>query len=390
MTRQGHHRTAPEAVTSFGRRRRRQKTGALLVIVIAAAATLVATSHQAPSAPAARRASHSPTPRPATTKVHDRAGSHPPKGTAPASRPVGSASGLSLFVEPDAGPAPVYALLRSARHTLDVEIYELEDDQAVAILAADARRGVRVRVLLDAHFVGHYNQPAYTYLRARGVAVRWAPSQFEVTHEKAIVVDGRLAAVMTMNLTARYYASSRDFVVVDRRRTDVAAVASTFAYDWADGGLPPASPADLVWSPGAQDALVALIAAARHELLVENEEMSDQKVTSALQAAARRGVRVEVVMTRRREWTGAFDALAQAGVAVRTYADSAPLYIHAKAIAVDPGSSRARVFVGSQNFSSASLLNNRELGLVISQPAIVARVAAVIRADAAGATPWRP
>ena len=85
----------------------------------------------------------------------------------------------------------MYALLRSARRSVDVEIYELEDDQAAAILAADARRGVRVRVLLDAHYVGRYNEPAFSYLRARGVAVRWAPSQFDVTHEKAIVVDHR-------------------------------------------------------------------------------------------------------------------------------------------------------------------------------------------------------
>ena len=372
----------------FGRsRRRRQNAGALLLIVIALAAVLVATSHQTPSAPAGQPALHSPSPRPKKAK---KAKKHTQKSAASTSRPAVSKSALSLVVEPDAGPAPVYALLRAARRSVDVEIYELEDDQATAILAADARRGVRVRVLLDAHFVGHYNQPAYSFLRARGVAVRWAPAQFDVTHEKAIVVDRRIAAIMTMNLTPRYYSSSREFIAFDRERADVAAVEATFAYDWADGGLPPSSPSDLVWSPGAQDALVALIASARHELLIENEEMNDPAVTGALQAAARRGVRVEVVMTRQSEWAGAFDALVRAGVVVRTYSYSAPLYIHAKAIVVDPGSPHARVFVGSQNFSVASLLYNRELGLITSRRAIISRVAAVIRSDAAGATLWRP
>ena len=372
----------------FGRsRRRRQNAGALLLIVIVVAAVLVATSHQTPSAPAGQPASHSPSPRPKKAK---KAKKHTQKRAAQTSQPAGSASVLSLVVEPDAGPTPVYALLRAARRSVDVEIYELEDDQATAILAADARRGVRVRVLLDAHFVGHYNQPAYSFLRARGVAVRWAPAQFDVTHEKAIVVDRRIAAIMTMNLTPRYYSSSREFIAFDRERADVAAVEATFAYDWADGGLPPSSPSDLVWSPGAQDALVALSASARHELLLENEEMNDPAVTGALQAAARRGVRVEVVMTRQSEWAGAFDALVRAGVVVRTYSYSAPLYIHAKAIVVDPGSPHGRVFVGSQNFSVASLLYNRELGLITSRRAIISRVAAVIRSDAAGATPWRP
>jgi len=293
-------------------------------------------------------------------------------------------------VEPDAGLGPVYALLRSARHSVDVEIYELEDDRADAILAADAARGVRVRVLLNEHFVGRYNRPAFAYLRSHGAAVRWAPSRFDLTHEKAIVVDGRRAAVMSMNLTARYYASTRDFVLLDGGRADAAAIAATFAGDWTDGGLPARSPASLVWSPGAQDALVALIDSARHRLLVENEEMNDDAVTIALRAAARRGVKVEVVMTRERSWAAAFSALARDGVAVRTYAASAPLYIHAKAIVVDPGTARARAFVGSQNFSVTSLSYNRELGLVTSRSAIVAALAAVISRDGAGATPWRP
>ena len=291
------------------------------------------------------------------------------------------------MVEPDAGPGPLYALLRSARRSVDVEIYELEDDQAEAILAADAERGVRVRVLLDEHYVGRYNRPAFAFLQSHGVAVRWAPSRFDLTHEKAIVVDGRRAAIMSMNLTARYYASTRDFVLLDGVRADVAAVATTFDDDWTNGGLPASSPAGLVWSPGAQDALVALIDSARHQLLVENEEMDDDAVTSALQAAARRGVKVEVVMTRESSWAAAFSALARGGVVVRTYSPSASLYIHAKAIVVDPGTARARAFVGSQNFSVASLLYNRELGLVTSRPAIVAALAAVIARDGAARPP---
>ena len=136
---------------------------------------------------------------------------------------------------------------------------------------------MRVRVLLDSHFVGHYNEPAFYYLKAHGVAVRWAPSRFELTHEKAIVIDRRLAAIMTMNLTARYYSSTRDFVLLDRSRSDVAAVEATFASDWAARHGASGAPAGLLWSPGSQRALVTLIASAHHSLLVENEEMARQR-----------------------------------------------------------------------------------------------------------------
>jgi phosphatidylserine/phosphatidylglycerophosphate/cardiolipin synthase-like enzyme len=76
-------------------------------------------------------------------------------------------------------------------------------------------------------------------------------------------------------------------------------------------------------------------------------------------------------------------------VRVRTYAPTAPLYIHAKAIVADAGSSQQRAFVGSENFSGASLDQNRELGILTSDPGIVARLAETIGADAAGADQWQ-
>jgi phosphatidylserine/phosphatidylglycerophosphate/cardiolipin synthase-like enzyme len=300
-----------------------------------------------------------------------------------------STTSLSLLTEPNGGPQPLYNLLSSAHHSLDMVIYELEDSRACAVLAADASRGVRVRVLLDHRFIGRYNETAFSYLAHHGVAVRWAPSHFDLTHEKAIVVDNRLAAIMTLNLTARYYDSTRDFALLDRNSADVAAIETTFSSDWSGGSSAGTASRDLVWSPGAEQTLVNLIASARHSLLIENEEMKDSAVISALQTSARRGVRVEVVMTRATEWSRAFSALSTAGVAVRTYAASAPLYIHAKVIVVDAGSSDARVFVGSQNFSVTSLTYNRELGIITAAPTIVNSVAAVVRDDAAAATPWR-
>ena len=298
-------------------------------------------------------------------------------------------SGLSLMVEPYAGPTPLYALLRSARKTVDLVMYELEDMQAEAILAQDEARGVKVRVLLDKSYVGKYNQAAFSYLQAHQVAVRWAPSHFQLTHEKAMVIDDKTAAIMTLNFTAQYYSSSRDFAVIDTKAADVSAIETTFTRDWAGSTGTAPKGVDLLWSPGSEQALLDLISSSHHSLLVENEEMGDAAVTGALEAAARRGVKVEVVMTRQTSWSKAFDALTAAGVVVRTYAASAPLYIHAKAIVVDPGYPGDEVFIGSQNFSVTSLLRNRELGIITSDSAMITTVASVLEQDAAGGALWR-
>ncbi len=292
---------------------------------------------------------------------------------------------LKLITEPNAGYAPIDSLLASPRHRLDLTMYELEDQNAEVILAADARRGVDVRVLLDRDYVGDANSEAFSYLAAHHVHVRWASSQVEITHEKSFVIDGRTAVILTGNFTSRYYGSDRDFAVVDRNAADVSAIERVFDLDWANRPVTPGSGSDLVWSPGSEQTLVALIGSARHRLLVENEEMGAQPVVVALESAARRGVIVEVVMTDSSEWDETLSALSHAGVHVRTFAYDAPLYIHAKAISVDG----RRVFLGSENFSTESLEYNRELGLITGAPPIVASVTSTLAGDYAHAEPWR-
>jgi phosphatidylserine/phosphatidylglycerophosphate/cardiolipin synthase-like enzyme len=270
-------------------------------------------------------------------------------------------------------------------------MYELDDPVVESILAADAARGVRVRVILDKAYAGYRNAAAFAYLGAHRVAVRWAPARFDLDHEKAAVIDDTTALVMTMNFTARYYATTRDVVVVDTQPADVAAIETTFDADWGVGGAAPAPTGeDLLWSPGSERALVDLIDSARDSVSVENEEMEDPHITDALAGAARRHVKVTVVMTEDSSWSDALDSLAAAGVEVRTYPDTeSALYIHAKIVVVDPGRTDERVFVGSQNFSAASLLYNRELGIVTARPTIVETLARLVASDAVGGTAWR-
>jgi phosphatidylserine/phosphatidylglycerophosphate/cardiolipin synthase-like enzyme len=309
------------------------------------------------------------------------------------------AGALSLIAEPDDGIAPVLAMINGATKSVDLVMYELDDAQVEAALAADERRGVAVRVLLSAGYDGAsstVNGPAYNFLLAHGVAVRWSPSYFSLTHEKSLVVDGSRALIMTFNLTSKYYATGRDFGIVDGDTRDITAMERTFGDDWkgSDGGSGGSGNAslggnhgdagdDLVWSPGSEPALITLINSAQKSLYIYNEEMADMDVTKALIDAAERGVAVYVVMTGADEWKWDFAELATAGVHVRTYADdaSAPLYIHAKVIVADEGSLSARAFVGSENFSAASLGENRELGIMISDPMIIKSLMKTFSAD---------
>ena len=276
---------------------------------------------------------------------------------------------------------PIYDFMSSAKQSLEMTMYELSDPAAEQILIADHDKGVRVQVLLDRDYSGgSVNQAAYSTLSAAGVPVAWT-NDSEIFHQKTITVDDAQSAIMTGNLTSQYYATTRDFVVMDSQAADVAAIESVFASDWT-GAVPSPGPAgaDLVWSPGSASPLVALIDSAQHSVEVENEEMDSSAIEAALEADASRGVTVTVIMTSDSDWDSAFSQLESAGVHVVLYPDtSTAVYIHAKVIDVDG----TKAFVGSENFSTASLDDNRELGVITSSTTVLGPLNSTLSGDAA-------
>jgi cardiolipin synthase A/B len=287
-----------------------------------------------------------------------------------------------LIIEPGAGFSPVYGLIDGARHSIDVTMYEFDDTTAEHDLAAAARRGVQVRVILDER-EQRLNSSAYSYFSSHRVKVVWSWSRFTYTHQKTLVIDGSKAVIMTANLTSEYYPTSRDFLVVDTDRADVAAITAVFDADFAHRAVTPGDGADLVWSPtGSQDKLLALIDGATSSLRIYSEEMGDATVEDALVRAAERGVDVQICGENEDgEYDSAYARLARAGIHISYYSSSTGFYIHGKVIEADYGTRHAKIFIGSENFSSTSLNDNRELGLISSDPAVLSAVARTFAAD---------
>jgi phosphatidylserine/phosphatidylglycerophosphate/cardiolipin synthase-like enzyme len=305
---------------------------------------------------------------------------------------VVSVGALTAYAEPAYGYSFVPTAIAQAHDRVYLVMYELSDAQVISALEAAHHRGVDVRVLLDSAYHGRsYNTPAFQQLQSAGVPVRWAPAS-TIVHQKTLVVDNR-AWIMTGNLTPQYYSSSVDFTVMDQQAQDVAEIAQAFIDDW-NGDLTntPSSAqitgahGDLIFSPESESTLVGLInqAVAGSTMLVENEEMNSSAIESALEQAAHRGVDVRVVMTNSSSWASAFNQLVANGVHVATYASNAPIYIHAKAIVINNNTA----YVGSINFSTASMIYNRELGVITSDPQVVQQVISTINHDYTGAQPW--
>ena len=287
---------------------------------------------------------------------------------------------LTMWVLPQSGTGFLDSAVLHASKSIDLSMYVLSDQAFEADLVARAKAGLFVRVVLNSAYDGRSeNSSAASYLKQGGVHVVFAPSS-QIFHAKYLIIDNKVLYVGTGNLESYYYSSTRDFWVEDRSASDVQAALSTFGADFSGSSAPLADGASLLWSPGSTSTLVNLIGDAKHSLLVENEEMNDTSIESALEGAASRGVDVQVVMTYSSEWRTALENLRSAGVHVRVLPSSG-LYIHAKVICTDCASSDARVFIGSENFSVSSLVYNRELGVLSNFPSVVHDVRSGVLSD---------
>jgi cardiolipin synthase A/B len=307
--------------------------------------------------------------------------------------PAGGATRMSvvsrIWAEPQSGYDFINAAIGGARANIDLSMYELSDPTIEHALVDEAHKGVDVRVILNADYEGtSENATAASILRAGSVHVVWAPAN-QIFHAKYLVIDDSTAYIGTGNFVPSDYSSTRDFWVADTDSADVSAIVATFNGDFDHGGSTSHQSGGLVWSPGSTTALTGLIATARHSLLVENEEMDFAPIEDALISAARRGVAVDVVMTEDPDWTAALDRLAGAGVHVRLLSES-QIYIHAKVICADCTTTSGTVFIGSENFSTSSLVYNRELGVITATPAAVRAVRAAVVADYALGSPVSP
>ncbi len=315
----------------------------------------------------------------------------PAKSSHPApAHPAAAAGGsgtLQVLVEPTAGVGAIYKLITGAKSSVELTMYELRDTTAENDLAADAKRGVDVRVILDSHLEKSRNTATYDFLSSHRVHVTWADSG-TTYHQKTLTVDGKTSVIMTLNMVTEDYAGTRDFAVIDTNHADVARDRRHVQRrlrapgDHPAGRRRPGLVADqlAVVDPGRDQRRQA------HPLGRERGDgrlHDHRRAGRGGQARRRRGGHDD-----RRERVGLRVQPARAARACTSgsYADSDNvLYIHAKAVVADAGRSDQQVFVGSENFSKASLGYNRELGLRTANKAVISVISATLAADYAGA-----
>ncbi|MCT0198860.1 cardiolipin synthase [Synechococcus sp. CS-1325] len=290
-----------------------------------------------------------------------------------------------LLVMPDDGAPAVVALIDAARTSLLLKQFKLQSEQIEQALLRAHQRGVVVQVMLNPHTSGgdRWNDEAFTWLQANGMAAAWTSEAFPVTHEKSMVVDRSLALIASFNLADKYFTETRDYGVVTQARAVVDQVIAGFEADWNRTGFDPDLGVGLVWSSlHSRGQMARLVDTARDSLWIQHPKFVDAVILDRIISASERGVKVRVLCGGKHgisDWDiydtfSSLRVMERFGVKVRRQKH---LKLHAKLIMVDGAFAQT----GSMNIDRSAFDLRRELGIETDAPAVVERLRETFEAD---------
>ncbi len=276
---------------------------------------------------------------------------------------------LQLFIEPEAGRAPIIDAIKNAQKEILVEMYLLSDKYVIESLIESRAKGIAVDVMLEEHPFGggNINTKTKAELESHDIAFKWTNSDFALTHEKAIVIDSSTALILTQNLTTSSFDKNREYNLINKDPKDVMEIKNIFISDWERKDHTPTTDTHLVISPSfSRPAITSLINSAAHEIDIEIESFNDKGIASLLKSVAK-NVNIKLIIPPLKEINSNSEVardLLNSGISVKTL--SSP-YVHAKLILVD----NSKAYVGSINLSAQSMDENREVGMILTQKDII-------------------
>ncbi|HEY3885448.1 MAG TPA: phospholipase D-like domain-containing protein [Vicinamibacterales bacterium] len=273
---------------------------------------------------------------------------------------------MKLIIQPDDGVSPVVKAIRKARKSLDVVIFRFDRPEVEKALAGAVERAVNVRAL-----IAHTNKGGEKTLRKlelrlldAGLTVSRTADDLPRYHGKMMIIDGVLH-IYGFNFTKLDIDKSRSFGIVTPDKRLVQEASRLFEADFNRQPYTPTCARFVVSPENSRTVLTNFIRGAKRELLIYDEQVSDNLVQRALAERAGAGVDIRVI--------GSIEKLIP-GIRVVSLAD---LRLHVRAIVRDG----AEAFVGSQSLRRLELDGRREVGIVITDARLARRIQSVFEAD---------
>ena len=291
----------------------------------------------------------------------------------------------SLIVMPDDTAKPILDAINSATKSLRVKMFLFSDPSLLKAVMDAQSRGVNVRVMLNpARRDGESeNKDTHKKLVAAGIKVLDSNPDYDVTHEKSMVVDDTTAYVKSLNWETKNITETRDYAIVTSHAHEVAEIIQCFEADWHRKAFVGDEKSHLIWCCGnGRERIAKFIDEAKDSIFVQNERYQDAVIIERLVRAARRGVKVHVMARpphklkkeKLVEAVGGMRIMEDVGIKIHKLKH---LKLHAKMLLAD----HSRAIVGSINLAPGSFDSRRELAIEVDDKDVVKRLSEIAHHD---------
>ncbi|MEI9981019.1 MAG: phospholipase D-like domain-containing protein [Edaphobacter sp.] len=291
----------------------------------------------------------------------------------------------SIIVLPDDSAQPLLDAIASATKSIRIKMFVFSDPSLLRAVIEAHKRGVAVRIMLNpARRNGkEENAESRKALDAAGIKVLDSNPEFDLTHEKSMVIDDTVAFVQSLNWETENLTSTRDYAIATTHKHEVDEIAQCFDADWTRSKFDGTAQKHLIWCIGnGRQRLGELIDGAKHTLWLQNERYQDPVIIEHLIRAHSRGVKVRLMARpphklkkdKLIEGVSGLRSLQDIGVKIHKLKH---IKLHAKLILAD----EARAIIGSINLAPGSFDSRRELAIEVDDSHIIERICATFEHD---------
>jgi cardiolipin synthase A/B len=273
---------------------------------------------------------------------------------------------MKLIVQPDAGIAPIVTAIKQARKSVNILIFRMDRYEIARALGDAVKRGVRVRAL-----TAHTNRGGSKSLRKlemdlleAGVTVSRTADDMVRYHGKMMIVDHKILHVYGFNFTTLDMLKSRSFGVISKNEKLVAEATKLFMADFDRQPYVPGYERLVVSPENGRERLGRFIAGARKQLFIYDPQVSDDAMLRLITERIKAGVDVRIIGKVESKWN--------------VKSEKFPgKRLHIRAIIRDG----RRAFVGSQSLRRLELDKRREVGVIVTDEAVIKQMTEIFEKD---------
>ena len=291
----------------------------------------------------------------------------------------------SIIVLPDDTAKPILEAIANATKSIRIKMFLFSDPSLIKAVITAQHRGVDVRIMLnperrDGEKENHDSRKTLT---DAGVHVIDSNPQFDLTHEKSMVIDDHTAFIQSLNWETKNLTVTRDYAVVTSHKHEVDEVAQCFDADWNRTKFDAGEHSHLIWCTGnGRQRLGQLIDESKHSLWLQNERYQDPVIIEHLIRAHTRGVKIRVMARppdklkkgKLAEGVSGLRSLEDIGVKIHKLKH---IKLHAKLLLADDN----LAIIGSINLAPGSFDSRRELAIQVRDEHITKRIAKTLQHD---------